>query len=124
MSKSQWPAPWVRAALRLAILGCLVDEGKHGYAITAQLAERGFGKVAGGSLYPHLMALEESGQVQTTWLPAESGPKRKEYHMTPAGREALVAGLKELEEISLELASPLCHSNADAPRERRRSTDA
>lgn len=107
MSKSLWPAPWVRAGLRLAILGCLVEEGKHGYAITSELAERGFGKVAGGSLYPHLMALEESGQVHATWLPADSGPKRKQYHLTELGRQGLVAGLAELDDLRAALAKPL-----------------
>lgn len=107
MSAAQWPPPWIRAALRLAILGCLVDADRHGYAISNKLAARGFGKIAGGSLYPHLLALEEAGFVAATWLPAESGPARKQYRLTTAGREHLIAELAHVDDLAANLRAPL-----------------
>lgn len=81
-----WPTPWVRAALDTAILGCLVTGPLHGYAIATALRERGFGQLKGGSLYPALARLEESGAVTTAWVEGSGGPGRRQYTLTSAGR--------------------------------------
>lgn len=90
---SQWPTPWVRAALDLAILGSLVDGSLHGYALAQTLRSRGFGLLRGGSLYPALSRLQEAGHVEATWVEGESGPGRKDYRLTQAGRRHLDEGL-------------------------------
>lgn len=84
-----YPLNWVRAALELAILGLLRTEPAHGYAITTKLAEAGFGKLRGGSIYPVLTRLEDAGHVESRWVEPQAGPGRKDYTITDAGRARL-----------------------------------
>lgn len=95
MNDAHWPAPWVRAALDLAVLGSLTAGPLHGYAIAQTLAEQGFGRLRGGSLYPVLGRLEEAGAVEASWVEGSGGPGRREYALTPAGRARLDEGLDE-----------------------------
>ena len=82
----RWPTPWLRAALGTATLAVLSDGPLHGYGIAVALQERGFGRPRGGSLYPLLATLEADGAVTATWAPGTSGPGRKTYALTAAGR--------------------------------------
>jgi len=84
-----WPLAWTRAALGTAVLACLEDQDLHGYAIAEHLAQRGFGRPKGGSLYPLLGALEDAGAVEATWIQGEKGPGRRSYAITSAGRNRL-----------------------------------
>ncbi|MEE6296995.1 PadR family transcriptional regulator [Georgenia wangjunii] len=93
MPDPEWPLPWIRASLDLAILGCLLDAPLHGYGIAQRLEGRGFGRLKGGSLYPALSRLGDAGHVETTWEQGNSGPGRKDYSITDTGREYLVDGL-------------------------------
>lgn len=90
---AEWPTPWVRAALDLAVLASLTAGPLHGYAIAQSLAAHGFGRLKGGSLYPVLNRLEEAGDVEATWVEGHGGPGRREYAMTDAGRDRLDRGL-------------------------------
>ena len=84
-----WPAQWLRGVLDLAVLA-VIDRGHtYGYRIANDLSELGLGTVKGGTLYPLLARLEETGAVDTTWREGESGPGRKWYAITPAGRDRL-----------------------------------
>ncbi len=49
-----WPSEWLRGVLDLCVLRVLADGPTYGYAITTELARRGFGTVKGGTLYPLL----------------------------------------------------------------------
>jgi PadR family transcriptional regulator PadR len=91
--QSRWPAPWVRAALDLAVLASLTDGRMHGYAISQALAANGFGLLKGGSLYPVLGRLEEAGHVEAAWVEGQGGPGRKEYELTARGRDRLESEL-------------------------------
>jgi PadR family transcriptional regulator PadR len=79
----------VRAALDLAVLATLADGPLHGYAIAQDLAAHEFGLLKGGSLYPVLSRLEDSGSVEATWVEGHGGPGRREYALTDAGRQRL-----------------------------------
>ncbi|WP_058233807.1 PadR family transcriptional regulator [Devriesea agamarum] len=85
----EWPAAWVRAVLGTAVLAALECEELHGYAIAERLAELGLGRPKGGSLYPLLAALEQSGAVETSWMQSERGPGRRTYRLTVNGRARL-----------------------------------
>lgn len=93
MTDARWPAPWVRAALDVAVLATLAGGPLHGYAVAQALAERGFGLLKGGSLYPVLSRLEEGGDVEATWVEGHGGPGRKAYELTAQGRERLAHDL-------------------------------
>jgi PadR family transcriptional regulator PadR len=85
-----WPAQWLRGVLELAVLA-VVDRGEtYGYRIAADLEDAGFGTVKGGTLYPLLARLEEDGAISGTWRGGASGPGRKWYATTPAGRRRLL----------------------------------
>lgn len=64
----------------------LLDGPSYGYALTQALGGAGLGDVKGGTLYPLLGRLEESGRVEVEWRPGEAGPGRKFYALTPEGR--------------------------------------
>ncbi|MBS2940308.1 helix-turn-helix transcriptional regulator [Nocardioides sp. J2M5] len=101
MTDARWPAPWVRAALDVAVLATLDAGPLHGYAVAQALAERGFGLLKGGSLYPVLNRLEEGGDVDATWVEGQGGPGRKAYDLTAQGRTRLrhdLAAWRELGE--------------------------
>ncbi len=74
------------------ILAVLEQEGAlHGYAIARQIERRSADllKLGEGSLYPALRALEGDGWVESRWEPQPSGPARKIYALTDAGRGEL-----------------------------------
>ena len=61
----------------------------YGYAIIAELAEAGLGKVKGGTLYPLLTRFETAGWLEVEWRPGEAGPGRKYFALTELGRSEL-----------------------------------
>ena len=102
---ADWPTPWVRAALDLAVLASLTDGRLHGYAIAQALAAHGFGLLKGGSLYPVLNRLEEAGSVEAAWVEGHGGPGRREYDLTGAGRERLERDLASWRELTHTLTT-------------------
>lgn len=111
-----WPSSWVRAALEPAILGALLQGPLHGYGIAQALAERGFGTLRGGSLYPVLARLEEAGHVETRWVEGHGGPGRKDYELTDSGRAEYaeaVASFQALAAALAGLAAPAAGSAAE-----------
>jgi PadR family transcriptional regulator, regulatory protein PadR len=86
-----WQAGWLRGVLELAVTAVLAEGARHGYALGQRLAERGFGQVRGGALYPVLGRLEGEGVVSATWEPGAGGPGRKVYTLTATGRRRLRA---------------------------------
>ncbi|BAQ30788.1 PadR family transcriptional regulator [Bifidobacterium scardovii] len=87
--EARWPALWVRAAMRTAILVCLEAGPLHGYAIALALEGLGFGRPKGGSLYPILEELKSADAVEDEWEQSEGGPGRRVYRLTAAGEDRL-----------------------------------
>jgi len=73
------------------ILAVLQAGSLHGYAIARQIEQRSSGAFAlgEGSLYPALRALERDGMVVSQWEIQATGPARKVYALTEAGRAEL-----------------------------------
>lgn len=105
MTDAQWPTPWVRAALDLAVLASLTEGALHGYAIAQALAAHGFGLLKGGSLYPVLGRLEEAGDVEASWVEGQGGPGRREYALTAGGRDRLDRELASWRELGETLTT-------------------
>jgi PadR family transcriptional regulator, regulatory protein PadR len=78
-------AQWLRGVLDLCVLAALADREHYGYQLSQRLAAAGLGRIKGGTLYPLLARLEESGLVSSRWQAGEQGPGRKYYRLTPAG---------------------------------------
>ena len=74
-------------------------KARHGYGIM-QMAEQLSGgrvRLAAGTLYGALTALCEKGWIKL--LPSEEESRKKEYILTPKGREVLEAELERLREL-------------------------
>lgn len=84
-----WPTDWMRALLGLCTLRALETGPSYGYAIIAELEQAGLGVVKGGTLYPLLTRYEGAGWVETEWRAGTSGPGRKYFSLTTAGRAEL-----------------------------------
>lgn len=89
MTTTTWPGEWLRGVLDLCVLAVLAEGRTYGYAIATRLEELGLGAIKGGTLYPLLARLEQSGLVTTRWEPGDGGPGRKYFALTAAGRETL-----------------------------------
>lgn len=82
---------WLRGLLDLCVLALLAPGESYGYELTQALERAGLGQVQGGTLYPVLLRLERAGLIEAVWRTAESGPARKYYLLTEAGRRELHA---------------------------------
>lgn len=89
MSETTWPSEWLRGVLEACVLRVLDDGATYGYALAERLDELGLGRLKGGTLYPLLGRMEAAGLVTVEWRAGESGPGRKYYDLTDAGRETL-----------------------------------
>ena len=78
----------------LALLAVVAasDEPLYGYQIAKRLEQTGDGVLAGkqSALYPVLRNLEGAGLLDSFVEPSVSGPPRRYYRASPAGRDALV----------------------------------
>lgn len=77
----------------LALLAVLAAAGEpmYGYQIAKRLERFGEGALSGkqSALYPVLRNLSASGQLESFVEPSTSGPPRRYYRITPAGRQTL-----------------------------------
>lgn len=75
------------------LLLSVLEEGPlHGYAIAREIERRSKDtlQLGEGSLYPALRTLERDGLITGRWEPQPSGPARKVYELTDAGRAEIV----------------------------------
>jgi PadR family transcriptional regulator PadR len=82
-------AAWQRVTLPMLVLSVLAAEPRHGYGISQALVSVGLQPIKGAQLYPTLVRLEDEGAIVARWEPSESGPARKVYDLTDAGRGEL-----------------------------------
>ncbi len=79
----------LKGVLDLAVLAVVVDEDGYGYDIVRRLRERGLADVGDASVYGTLRRLYSGGALTSYVVASESGPHRKYYGITPAGRTQL-----------------------------------
>src|SRR3954470_17749602 len=89
------PRPWLHGFLDLCLLAMLRERPDYGYGLAQRLATAGVAEVPGGTLYPALLRLEQQGLAEPGWQPSESGPRRKYYALTDAGRAVLTTQMAE-----------------------------
>lgn len=107
---------WLRGVLDLCLLAVVAEEPAYGYEMTRRLADAGLDVVAEGSIYPALARLERDGAVTTFREPGDSGPPRKYYRITPAGRRALRHGHEQWQGFSEGVARVLDATSVDGVR--------
>jgi PadR family transcriptional regulator, regulatory protein PadR len=86
-----WVVQVRKGVLELCILRALARTERYGYELVRELsAVPGLG-LGEGTLYPLLSRLRLAGLVATRLEESSSGPARKYYRLTPAGRRTLRA---------------------------------
>lgn len=77
----------VAASATPIILAILLKEDTYGYAIIRKVQEVSQNEIAwtDGMLYPVLHRLEASECITSYWRTAETGRRRKYYHITTVG---------------------------------------
>ncbi len=80
-----------RSLNELLLLSTLARSRMHGYQMALDVEERsrGFFTFNHGTLYPILHRLEKEGLIEGAWSEPGEGRARKEYGITPAGRQYL-----------------------------------
>jgi DNA-binding PadR family transcriptional regulator len=102
----------------LAILSLVAERPRHGYEIEQVIEERGmreWTEVGFSSIYYLLKKLGREGLIERQLEEAERGPARKVYHITPAGREALRAGVLDALSVPHRCYPPLLLGLSNLP---------
>jgi len=74
-----------KGALELCVLALLSKHDSYAYEIAAQLADAiGMGE---GTIYPLMRRLQTDGLVETYLVESSSGPPRKYYRLSEAGKK-------------------------------------
>jgi len=80
-----------RGTLQYCVLSLLADEERYGFDLVRGLAELDGMVTSEGTIYPLLSRLRRDGLVESNWQESRSGPPRRYYRLTNAGRAALDA---------------------------------
>jgi PadR family transcriptional regulator PadR len=78
-----------RGTLQFCVLSLLADEERYGFDLVRGLAEMDGMVTSEGTIYPLLSRLRRDGLVESNWQESPSGPPRRYYRLTDAGRSAL-----------------------------------
>jgi PadR family transcriptional regulator PadR len=76
----------LKGVLGLLLLHLISAREDYGYAVVVRLHEHGFTELAEGTVYPALSRLEAQGLLEARLVRSTSGPARKYYRTTSAGR--------------------------------------
>jgi PadR family transcriptional regulator PadR len=69
----------------------------HGYQLIQTLAVMGLGLVDSATVYRTLRQLEEEGMITSAWNPGATGPARRIYTLSDAGKQYLSVWAGQLE---------------------------
>lgn len=83
------PSQMLKGMLEGCILEIIDQQETYAYAISRELAECGFGEISEGTIYPIILRLQKKEWIEATLRQSESGPARKYYHLTAAGKAEL-----------------------------------
>ncbi|MFI7430370.1 PadR family transcriptional regulator [Micromonospora sp. NPDC049836] len=106
----------LRGALDMCLLALLDKEPAHGYELVRRLEATGFDGVGYGTIYPLLTRMRRLGLVADELQASPSGPPRKVYAPTAAGRERLHAWREQWTRFVDTVNSALTDPDPDSPR--------
>jgi PadR family transcriptional regulator PadR len=84
-----------RGTVEYCVLALLRDEERYGFELVRELSRVDGLVTSEGTIYPLLTRLRKDELVSTFWRESESGPPRRYYRLTDAGRSALADFSKE-----------------------------
>lgn len=79
----------LKGILEGCILSIIKQEPTYGYELSVKLQAFGLSDISEGSIYPILLRLQKEKLVTGEMRNSESGPRRKYYHLTQEGHQAL-----------------------------------
>ena len=79
------------------LLAVSMGRAAHGYLLEDYLKSLGFFRTDASTLYRTLRQLEKDGLLLSTWETGQTGPARRVYSLTDAGRAWLDAWVATLE---------------------------
>lgn len=78
-----------RGTLQYCVLALLDEEERYGFDLVRALADVDGMVTSEGTIYPLLSRLRRDGLVESSWQESRTGPPRRYYRLTEAGRSAL-----------------------------------
>ena len=101
-----------KGALELCVLALLSRADSYAYEIASRLAEAiGMGE---GTIYPLMRRMQSEGLVETYLVETSSGPPRKYYRLTAAGKRSLTAQTEAWRAFSSAVESIVGETRHDA----------
>lgn len=80
-----------RGVIEHCVLALLRNGERYGFELVRTLSAVDGMVTTEGTLYPLLARLRREGVVETTWRESPSGPPRRYYRLTSAGRSVLAS---------------------------------
>ncbi len=84
-----WVSQLRKGLVELCVLGALDGGEAYGYEILQRLGQAGHLAISESTVYPILVRLAKEGVLEVRVAPSPSGPPRRYYHLTDAGRARL-----------------------------------
>lgn len=101
----------LRGVLPMLILTLLRDQDSYGYELVERLRSIGLSGLATGAVYPALNRFERDGWLTSYMKQSASGPARKYYSLTPAGKVACGDAVHRWHDIAAVAARGLSLNN-------------
>ena len=102
-----------KGVLDMLVLAMLARQDGYAYDIASRLAETiGMGE---GTIYPLMRRMQADGLVKTYLEESSSGPPRKYYQLTKAGRAALIAQKTDWSAFTESVAKVLSDAKPAVP---------
>jgi len=105
MTLHNWKTQLRKGLLDLCVLNLLSTREYYGYDLVQDLKTIDGLQMREGNVYPILGRLEEEGLVTSDVRRSDSGPPRRYFHITVAGRKAAEAMNEHWEEINRAVRS-------------------
>lgn len=109
-----WGLP--RSYLRTCLLLLLAEGPSHGYELLQEVRDLGLDTADAGGVYRTLRAMAHEELVTSWWEASGSGPARRTYDLTDAGRAALEVAMETAQRTARQLGALLDRSRAMARR--------
>ena len=104
-----------RGLLPYCVLAMLDGNERYGFELVRALSSME-GMVTGeGTIYPLLARLRRQGLVGTSWQESATGPPRRYYRLTDAGREALAGFTGAWRQLRAPVDALLGSAGKDTP---------
>lgn len=108
-----------RGTLEFCVLALLQGEERYGFELVKALGEVDGLVTTEGTIYPLLARLRREGLVDTSWRESGSGPPRRYYKSTAAGRQALAAFIADWNRFRTSVDTILRHGETDGDKHER-----